>query len=215
MKLAHWMSMAVVTLGLAMIVNTAEAAPCREGSACARSGTLAKTATPSNRKANTRKSAQRLATKRRLGARSATYQNRQDQEFSLGNEQNRSLNKRRFNGKGGSPAALIRSMAPSYGVPGWFAVRIATVESSLRPGVRGAAGEYGLFQLKCTTARGLGFRGGCGQLLDARTNIRFGLKHLQQAIRSSRGNLKLAASKHNGGLGRKSLVPRYVRKVFS
>jgi len=34
------------------------------------------------------------------------------------------------------------------------------------------------------------------------------------AVHSSHGNLKLAASKHNGGLGRKSLVPRYVAMVF-
>jgi hypothetical protein len=33
-------------------------------------------------------------------------------------------------------------------------------------------------------------------------------------MRSAHGNLKLAASKHNGGLGRKHLVPRYVRMVF-
>jgi hypothetical protein len=33
-------------------------------------------------------------------------------------------------------------------------------------------------------------------------------------VRSSRGNLKLAASKHNGGLGRKTLVRKYVAMVF-
>jgi len=44
--------------------------------------------------------------------------------------------------------------------------------------------------------------------------VRYGLKHLSLAIRSAHGNLKLAASKHNGGLGRKSLVPRYLRLVF-
>jgi soluble lytic murein transglycosylase-like protein len=71
-----------------------------------------------------------------------------------------------------------------------------------------------VFQMKCATARGLGFRGGCGQLFNASTNIHWGLKHLQQAVRLSRGNLKLAASKHNGGLGRKRLVPAYVRRVF-
>ncbi len=110
--------------------------------------------------------------------------------------------------------ALIKSMAPSYGVPTWFALRIAKVESGYNPRARGRAGEYGVFQLKCATARGIGFRGNCGGLLNASTNVRYGLKHLQLAVRGSRGNLRLAASKHNGGLGRRSLVRAYVRRVF-
>jgi soluble lytic murein transglycosylase-like protein len=68
--------------------------------------------------------------------------------------------------------------------------------------------------LKCATARGVGFRGNCAGLLNASTNVKYGLKHLSLAVQSSHGNLKLAASKHNGGLGRKSLVPRYVAMVF-
>jgi soluble lytic murein transglycosylase-like protein len=126
--------------------------------------------------------------------------------------------------RGGSPkvlpaarqqvVALIKQMAPSYGVPTWFALRIAQVESGYNPRARGAAGEYGVFQMKCSTARGIGFRGSCSGLLNSATNVRIGLKHLQLAVRSSRGNLKLAASKHNGGLGRKSLVRKYVNLVF-
>ncbi len=110
--------------------------------------------------------------------------------------------------------ALIKSMAPSYGVPTWFALRIAKVESGYNPRARGRAGEYGVFQMKCATARGIGYRGNCSGLMNASTNVRIGLKHLALAVRSSRGNLKLAASKHNGGLGRKSLVRQYVRLVF-
>jgi soluble lytic murein transglycosylase-like protein len=114
----------------------------------------------------------------------------------------------------GPVVAMIKSMAPRYGVPTWFALRIAHVESGYNPRARGRAGELGVFQMKCQTARGLGFRGGCGQLLNAATGIHWGLKHLQAAVRTSRGNLRLAASKHNGGLGRKSLVRGYVNRVF-
>jgi soluble lytic murein transglycosylase-like protein len=110
--------------------------------------------------------------------------------------------------------ALIKSMAPRYGVPTWFALRIAKVESNFNPSARGRAGEYGVFQMKCATARGIGFRGNCGALLNASTNVQYGLKHLSLAVRSSRGNLRLAASKHNGGLGRKSMVRKYVSQVF-
>lgn len=110
--------------------------------------------------------------------------------------------------------AVIRELAPSYGVPTWFALRIANVESGYNPYARGRAGEIGIYQLKCQTARGMGFEGECSQLTDVRTNVRWGLKHLSLAIASSGGNLKLAASKHNAGLGRKSLVNSYIAKVF-
>ena len=114
----------------------------------------------------------------------------------------------------GHVVAMIKAQAPRYGVPTWFALRIAQVESGYNPGARGSAGEIGVFQLKCQTARGLGYRGSCGGLYNAATNVQYGLKHLGLAVRSSKGNLKLAASKHNGGLGRKRIVPRYVAMVF-
>jgi soluble lytic murein transglycosylase-like protein len=110
--------------------------------------------------------------------------------------------------------ALIKDMAPGYGVPTWFALRIAKVESGYNPNIRGAAGEYGVYQMKCATAKGIGFSGNCSQLLNAFTNVQYGLKHLQMAMKLSNGNLRMAASKHNGGLGRKNLVHRYVGMVF-
>lgn len=114
----------------------------------------------------------------------------------------------------GSVVAMIKAHAPQYGVPTWFALRIAQIESGYNPRARGAAGEIGVFQLKCQTARGIGYRGSCGGLYHAATNVKYGLKHLSMAVRSSRGNLRLAASKHNGGLGRKTLVRKYVARVF-
>lgn len=110
--------------------------------------------------------------------------------------------------------SLIKAMAPAQGVPTWFALRIAHVESNYNAHMRGSAGEYGVFQMKCATAKDIGFRGNCGALLDARTNIQWGLRHLAIAIGKSDGNLRLAASKHNGGLGRRTVVASYVAKVF-
>ncbi len=110
--------------------------------------------------------------------------------------------------------AMIKSQAPRYGVPVWFALRIAKIESGFNPRVTGGAGEIGVYQMKCQTARGLGFSGSCSGLYNAATNVKYGLKHLSAAVKSAHGNMKLAASKHNGGLGRKSLVPRYVAMVF-
>jgi soluble lytic murein transglycosylase-like protein len=110
--------------------------------------------------------------------------------------------------------AMIKARAPSYGVPTWFALRIAKIESGFNPRVTGGVGEIGVYQLKCQTARGMGYSGPCSGLYNASTNVQYGLKYLSMAVRQSHGNLKLAASKHNGGLGRKSIVPRYVAMVF-
>jgi len=117
-------------------------------------------------------------------------------------------------GSASSVVAMIKTMAPQYGVPTWFALRIAKIESGYNPAIRGRAGEYGVFQMKCPTARGLGFEGDCSGLADARTNVRWGLEHLSAALKSSGGNLHLAASKHNGGLGRKTIIRKYVNLVF-
>jgi len=109
---------------------------------------------------------------------------------------------------------LIQSQAAHYGVPTWFAMKIAKVESGYNPLVTGGVGEIGVFQLKCATARGIGYSGSCSGLYNPATNVKYGLKYLSLAVRSSHGNLRLAASKHNGGLGRKSLVRSYVAMVF-
>ncbi|WP_421693300.1 transglycosylase SLT domain-containing protein [Aestuariivirga sp.] len=118
------------------------------------------------------------------------------------------------NASQGNVISLIKAMAPAQGVPTWFALRIARVESNYNSHMRGAAGEYGVFQMKCATAKGIGFSGNCAALLDPRTNIHWGLRHLALAIGASDGNLRLAASKHNGGLGRRTVVASYVNKVF-
>jgi soluble lytic murein transglycosylase-like protein len=118
------------------------------------------------------------------------------------------------NASQGNVISLIKAMAPSQGVPTWFALRIAHVESNYNPNMRGSHGEYGVFQMKCATAKDIGFSGNCAALLDPRTNIQWGLRHLALAIGKSDGNLRLAASKHNGGLGRRTIVASYVAKVF-
>ena len=110
--------------------------------------------------------------------------------------------------------SIIKILAPKYDVPTWFALRIAKVESNYNPRARGLQGEYGIYQLKCETAQSIGYGGACSGLLNPYTNIKFGLRHLQKAIELSKGDMKLAASKHNGGLGRKTLVVAYVDLVF-
>jgi hypothetical protein len=111
-------------------------------------------------------------------------------------------------------ASMIVAMAPCQKVPAWFALRVAMTESSLNPAVRGSDGEIGLFQMKCETARFLGFTDKCEALFDARTNIYWGVKHLSRALQSSAGDPSQAASKHNAGLGATEPRPDYVQQVM-
>ena len=110
--------------------------------------------------------------------------------------------------------SLIKAEAPRSGVPTWFALRIAKVESGYNPLVTGGEGEIGVFQMKCQTARGIGYTGSCAGLYNPATNVHWGLRHLSMAVKASHGNLRLAASMHNGGLGCRHIVRAYVAMIF-
>lgn len=109
---------------------------------------------------------------------------------------------------------LIIAQAPAHGVPTDFALKIAKAESRFNPGVTGAEGEIGVFQLKCSTAHGIGYTGSCAALYDPALNVKWGLTYLSMAVKSAHGNLALAASKHNGGLNTTHLRRRYLALVF-
>ena len=110
--------------------------------------------------------------------------------------------------------SLIKAEAPRSGVPTWFALKIAKVESGYNPMVTGGEGEIGVFQMKCQTARGIGYSGSCSGLYNPATNVHWGLRHLSMAVKASGGNLRLAASMHNGGLGCHHIVRAYVAMIF-
>jgi soluble lytic murein transglycosylase-like protein len=142
------------------------------------------------------------------------YASRKYKKYAAKQKKTRTAHAHPTKGSRGRVVAIIKTMAPRFGVPTWFALRIAKIESGFNPRVRGAAGEIGVYQMKCSTARHIGFRGSCRALYNASTNVYWGLRHLSMAVKSSRGNLRLAASKHNGGLGRRTIVRRYVSLVF-
>lgn len=97
-------------------------------------------------------------------------------------------------------ASLVKRMAVTMGVNMRLALAVARRESGFNPRARGRAGEYGVFQMKCPTARALGFSGACSQLYDAATNIYWGLKHLA-AAQARGGSACQIATRHNAGLG--------------
>jgi soluble lytic murein transglycosylase-like protein len=203
MKLKLLAGLSAAIIATTLVGGQAQAAACNAASACFSASAPAKAKLKVKRQAKTYKVSKRKKALRTASVRKLSGKRVRSQAALAAVPRGR-----------GNVVAMIKAQAPRMGVPTWFALRIAHVESGYNPRARGAAGELGVFQMKCQTARGLGFRGGCGQLLNASTGIHWGLRHLQAAVRSSRGNLKLAASKHNGGLGRKSLVRKYVNRVF-
>lgn len=109
--------------------------------------------------------------------------------------------------KGRNPAivAKVKAHARAAGVPVSTAMAIVHQESGFRPQVTGSAGEIGLMQLKCQTARGMGFTGSCKALYHPDTNLRFGMKYLKAALK--RGSVGY----YNAGIHAKSL-PAAARK---
>jgi soluble lytic murein transglycosylase-like protein len=94
--------------------------------------------------------------------------------------------------------ALVARHAAANGVPVGLADAIVRVESRYNP--RAAhAGNYGLMQIRHQTARGMGYGGSAGGLLDAETNARFGMKYLAQAYRLAGGDTCRTIMKYQSG----------------
>lgn len=74
----------------------------------------------------------------------------------------------------------INFWADHYDVPPAIVQRIILRESQHRPGARNGS-NYGLMQLNAQTARNMGLRGSPAALLDADTNLRYGVKYLRGA----------------------------------
>lgn len=117
---------------------------------------------------------------------------------------------RKYKGARSSIVAAVRRHAAAAGVPSRVALAVVRQESNFRPGARGSAGEIGLMQLKCSTARGMGYRGSCRGLYHIPTNLKYGMRYLRKALR--RGSVAY----YNAGIGAKRLparARRYARQV--
>ena len=101
--------------------------------------------------------------------------------------------------------AKIHVHAEGADVPIDTALAVVLQESSFRPNVTGAAGEIGLMQLKCQTARGIGYKGTCYDLYDPDTNLHYGLRYLRKAL--NRGSVAY----YNAGIYAKKL-PKAAKK---
>lgn len=111
---------------------------------------------------------------------------------------------------------LIAKYAAQNGVPYKLARAVVFVESSFRPNVTGAAGEIGLMQIKLSTARGMGYKGGAKKLYNPSTNLYWGMKYLGRAHQLSGGTTCGTILKYNAGHYAKRNNPvssRYCRRV--
>ena len=94
--------------------------------------------------------------------------------------------------------AIVARHAAANGVPFSLADAIIRVESRYNP--RAAhAGNFGLMQIRHQTARGMGYSGGAGGLLDAETNARYGMKYLAEAYRMAGGDTCRTIMKYQSG----------------
>ncbi|RUS60640.1 lytic transglycosylase domain-containing protein [Pseudorhodobacter sp. E13] len=93
---------------------------------------------------------------------------------------------------------LIDQYADQYEVPRSLVHRIIIRESHHRPGARNGP-YYGLMQILPATARGMGFRGPDQALLDAETNLKYGVKYLRGAWLLADGSQDTAVKWYSKG----------------
>lgn len=93
---------------------------------------------------------------------------------------------------------LISRHASAYDVPEDLVHRVVRRESGYNPAARNGP-YYGLMQILPQTARTMGYRGGAEGLLDADTNLRYGVKYLRGAWLVARGNRDRAVMWYSKG----------------
>ncbi len=102
------------------------------------------------------------------------------------------------------PASGIRARAAEHaakhGVPAKLADAVIKVESRYNPRAANA-GNYGLMQIRLQTARGVGYGGDAGGLLNAETNLTYGMRYLAMAWRAAGGDICGTIMRYQSGLG--------------
>jgi soluble lytic murein transglycosylase-like protein len=106
---------------------------------------------------------------------------------------------------------LIASHAAANRVPEALVHRVVLRESRYNPRAIGRGGVLGLMQIKLATARGVGYTGDADGLLDANTNLTYGVRYLAGAFRAADGNHDRAVAFYASGYyahaKRKKLIP--------
>ena len=93
---------------------------------------------------------------------------------------------------------LIAQHAAAHGIPDALVHRIVKRESGYNPRAS-SRGNLGLMQIKYATARGMGYTGPASGLLDANTNLTYGVAYLANAYMVADGHVDRAVSLYTGG----------------
>ena len=101
--------------------------------------------------------------------------------------------------------SILRREAAAQKVPLWLAVGVGWVESKYNPKLRGTHGVVGIMQVMPSTARFQGYKGTTEQLLDAETNIIWGIRELAWDWQKAGGNVCLTIAKYKGGIMTKTI----------
>jgi hypothetical protein len=109
---------------------------------------------------------------------------------------------------------LVADKAQEYNVPPQLAQAVISVESGFNPKAL-SRGNYGLGQIRCGTAKSIGFTGNCRELLKPDINLNFSMSYLRQALDRSNGDWCGAATLYNSGLDNRPRASKYCRKVMA
>lgn len=93
---------------------------------------------------------------------------------------------------------LMAQYAEHYDIPEELVRRVAKRESTFNPKARNGP-YWGLMQIRHDTARGMGYKGGPGGLLDAETNLKYAVRYLRGAWLVAKGNLSVADKLYQRG----------------
>lgn len=108
----------------------------------------------------------------------------------------------------------IYAAAQSTNVAPPIIAAVIEVESGGMPDSTGTVGEIGLVQIKCDTARQMGYQGECKTLYQPALNILYGAKYLAWQSKRYGGNLRMIFSAYNAGTAT-STNSAYVNKAMS
>jgi soluble lytic murein transglycosylase-like protein len=95
-------------------------------------------------------------------------------------------------------SAMAAAQAGASGLPPSLVERVIRRESGGNPRAV-HAGNYGLMQIRLSTARAMGYTGSAAGLLDPQTNMTYALRYLAGAYRAAGGNESRAVALYSRG----------------
>ena len=109
---------------------------------------------------------------------------------------------------------LVNKKATEHNVPVALAQAVIQLESNYNTHVTGVRGEYGLGQIRCSTAKSLGMVGKCDKLNDPETNLEYSMSYLKEGIDISNGDIRMAVNYYASGKAGISMNTRYYKEIM-